>query len=96
MKGILLTDTGSLKVVNGSLAIGETTAQNQRLLIFANKGEYKSKPMRGVGASVYLESDDTEGLARAIRTEFIADGMKVNTIKIGQNNALEIDAYYGN
>ena len=95
MRGILLTESGSLKVVNGSLVIGETTAQNQRLLIFANKGEFKSKPMRGVGASLYLESDDTEGLARAIRTEFIADGMTVNKIKIGQNNALEIDAYYG-
>jgi len=95
MKGILLTDMGSLKVENGSLAVGETTAQNQRLLIFANKGEFKSKPMRGVGASVYLENKNTEGLARAIRTEFIADGMTVNTIKIGQNNELEIDAYYG-
>lgn len=95
MKGILLTNTGSLQVANGTLVIGEVTAQNQRVLIFANKGEFKSKPLRGVGASVFLESNDTEGLARAIRTEFIADGMKVNALKIGQNNELEIDAYYG-
>jgi hypothetical protein len=95
MKGILLNDDLSLKVENGSLAIGDTTAQNQKLLIFANKGEFKSRPMRGVGANLFLEDDNPDGLAREIRTEFIADGMTVNKINISSELELEIDAYYG-
>jgi hypothetical protein len=95
MKGILLNDDLSLKVVNGSLAIGDTTGQNQKLLIFANKAEIKSRPMRGVGANLYLESSNPGDLAREIRTEFIADGMTVNKINIGPDLELEIDAYYG-
>lgn len=95
MKGILLNDNLSLKVENRSLAIGDTTAQNQKLLIFANKGEFKSRPMRGVGANLFLEDEKPDNLAREIRTEFIADGMTVNAINIGSNLELEIDAYYG-
>ena len=96
MKGIILNDDFSLKVVNGSLAVGDTTAQNQKILILANKGEFKMRPMRGVGAVKFLETDNTSDFAREIRTEFVADGMTVNSIQIGSNLQLEIDASYGN
>jgi hypothetical protein len=95
MKGILLNDDLSIKVENRSLVIGDTTGQNQKILILANKGEFKSRPMRGVGSSLFLENSRPDDLAREIRTEFIADGMTVNKIKIGKNLDIEIDAYYG-
>ena len=94
MKGILLNDDLTFKITNGSLTIGDTTAQNQKILILANKGEFKLKPMRGVGAARFLEDSDAGDLAREIRTEFIADGMSVNNIKINANKEIEIDANY--
>ena len=77
------------------MVIDDTTAQNQKILLIANKGEFKSRPMRGVGASRFLENHKPDEFAREIRTEFTADGMTVKEIKIGENLELEIDAYYG-
>lgn len=96
MKGIILNDDFSLKVKNGSLAVGDSTAQNQKILILANKGDFKMRPMRGVGAARFLESEIPSDFAREIRTEFVADGMTVNTIRVGSDLQLEIDASYGN
>lgn len=96
MKGIILNEDLTLQVINGSLVIGDTTYQNQKLLLLAEKSEFKSRPMRGVGTKRYLESAFPDELAREIRLEFIADGMKVNSIQIPQPGELNIDAYYGN
>jgi hypothetical protein len=96
MKGIILNDDLTLKISNGSLVIGDTTYQNQKILLLAEKGEFKSRPMRGVGTKRFLESAQPDELAREIRTEFFADGMTVNSIKIPQNGQLSIDAVYDN
>jgi hypothetical protein len=96
MKGIQLNDDLSLTVVNGSLVIGDVTYQNQKLLLLAEKSEFKSRPMRGVGTKRFLESALPDELAREIRLEFIADGMKVNSIRIPENGQLNVDASYGN
>ena len=95
MKGIILNDDFSLKVQNGSLAVGDSTAQNQKILILANKGDFKMRPMRGVGAARFLESEIPSDFAREIRTEFVADGMTVNSIQIGTNLELQVEASYG-
>jgi len=95
MKGIVLNSDFTFQVSNGSLVIGDTTAQCQILLLMANKGEFKARPMRGVGAVRFLETENPSDLAREIRTEFVADGMTVNKIVVGANLELEIDAYYG-
>ncbi len=96
MKGIILNDDLTLKIANGLMVIGDTTYQNQKLLLLAEKGEFKYRPMRGVGTKRFLESSQPDELAREIRTEFIADGMTVNSIKIPQNGQLSIDATYDN
>lgn len=95
MKGILLDENFSLQVKNGTLVLGDTTYQNQKILLLAEKGEFKFRPMRGVGTKRYLETPNPDDLAREIRTEFIADGMTVNKISI-QNEQLLVDAVYGN
>lgn len=94
MTDFILDDNLDLKIENGDFVIGESTAQHQKLLILADKAEFKEVPMRGVGAKRYLEDHDTSGLARAIRTEFIADGMTVNQIKITADLTIEVDANY--
>ena len=93
-KDIILTENLDLKIVNGDFVLGESTAQHQKILILSDKGEYKENPMRGVGARRYLEDGKPDTLAREIRQEFVADGMKVNAIKIGENGTIEGDAFY--
>jgi hypothetical protein len=96
MKGIILNENMTLKIVNGSMVINDNTYQNQKLLLLAEKGEFKNRPMRGVGTRRFLETENPDELAREIRTEFITDGMTVKTINIPKNGQLQIDATYDN
>lgn len=93
MKGIVLNDDLSVKIVNGSMVVDDTTYQNQKLLLLAEKGEFKYRPMRGVGTKRFLESSQPDELAREIRTEFITDGMKVNSITIEESDLI-VNAEY--
>jgi hypothetical protein len=95
MIGIILNENLRLQLQNGSLVIGDTTYQNQKLLLLAEKGEFKFRPMRGVGAKRFIETSKGDELAREIRTEFITDGMTVNSIKIDSPGELIVDANYG-
>lgn len=94
MKGILLDDNLELLIVNKSLLIGDTTYQNQKILILSDKGELKDTPMRGVGAKRYLEDHTPDALAREIRQEFVIDGMQVDGIKIATSGTIEVEAFY--
>ncbi|WP_291122798.1 hypothetical protein [Flavobacterium sp. UBA6046] len=94
MTDILLDDTLDLQIVDGDFVIGESTAQHQKLLILADKGEFKDVPMRGVGARRFLEDSDPSNLAREIRTEFVADGMTVSKIQIASDLTIQVDANY--
>lgn len=93
MKGILITDDFKPVIKTGSLAIGDTTSQNQHLLLLSNKGDIKEYPLSGVGVQNYLENHSSEDLAAEIRKEFTQDGMKVKSIKIDLPS-IEIDAVY--
>lgn len=93
MTDLLLDDTLDLQIVNGDFVIGESTAQNQKLLILSDKGTFKENPMRCVGARRHLEAGDLDGLAPEITQEFSLDGMTVNTIKMN-NGIIEVDAFY--
>jgi hypothetical protein len=93
-KDILLDDTLDLQIVNGDFVIGESTEQNQKMLILADKAEFKEYPMRGVGVLRYLEEETPDNLAREIRQEFTIDGMTVNQIKIANDLTIQVDANY--
>ena len=93
-KDILLDDTLDLQIVNGDFVIGESTEQNQKMLILADKAEFKEYPMRGVGVLRYLEEETPDNLAREIRQEFTIDGMTVNKIKIANDLTIQVDANY--
>lgn len=83
-----------LLIIDGDLAVDESTAQHQKILILADKGEFKEVPMRCVGARRYLEDHAPDSLAREIRTEFAADGMTVNKIQIASDLTIQVDANY--
>lgn len=81
-------------IVDGDFAVGESTAQHQKILVLSDKGEFKEVPMRGVGSRRYLEDDSPDNLAREIRTEFTTDGMTVNKIQIAADLNIQLDANY--
>ncbi len=94
MRDFLLDDNFDLLIVDGDLVVGDSTSQHQKILILADKGEFKDVPMRGVGALKYLEDHSPDNLAREIRLEFSADGMKVNKIQIAPDLNIQVDANY--
>lgn len=81
-------------IEDGDFVIGESTYQHQQFLLLAEKGDYKQFPTAGVASKRYLEREKPDDYARAIRQEFISDGMKVKTLNIAQDLQISIDAEY--
>ena len=77
------------------LVVGDVTLQNQALILQAQKGEWKEKPMLGCGIGDMTNDEDTGSWKRAIREELGRDGIKVNQLKI-LGEKIEIDADYEN
>lgn len=94
MEDFVLTEDNDLLIENGDLVINETSYQHQKHLLLAEKGDYKQHPTIGVASKKYLERESPDEYARAIRQEFVADGMNVKTLKILENLELSIDAQY--
>ena len=94
MNDLLLDEDFDLQIKDGDFVAHESTAQHQKILILADKGEFKEVPMRGVGAHRFLEDQTPDNLAREIRAEFAADGMTVNKIKIASDLTIQVDANY--
>lgn len=91
---ILLDENFDIIIDNNSFAIGESTYQHQKILIFADKGQFKSDPTCGVGSRRFLESSRPDDFAREIRQEFMKDGMSIRSLKIAENLEINIDAIY--
>ena len=93
-KDIVLNDNNDLLINNGDFVVSESTYQHQKHLLLAEKGDYKQFPTAGVASKKYLERESPDEYARAIRQEFVADGMNVTTLTILENLELSIDAEY--
>lgn len=104
-KGILLDpETGDLQISTGrdalgiigqGLVIGNTTYQNQAVILQALKGELKEYPVMGVGISDMVCDNEATGWKREIALQLELDGMAVNDVEIDLNNSkLTIDAEY--
>jgi hypothetical protein len=90
---ILLDDDGDLLLDGEEPMVGDTTVQNQNLLLQFNKGDLKLYPLVGVGVHDFIEDDTTANLAREVRQQFRAEGLTINKIKIN-GSQIEIDARY--
>jgi hypothetical protein len=94
MTDFILDDDMDILIVDGDFVVNESTHQHQKLLIICEKSEFKESPMRGIGASRYLEDKNPDNFLREVRQEFVKDGMEVSTLKIDSSGSLEIDAVY--
>lgn len=95
--GDLQVDTGrnALGQIAQGLGIGDTTYQNQAVMLQAAKGEFKEYPTLGVGISDMVNDHETTGWMREIALQLEADGMRVNSVEIDTtSNKLVIDAQY--
>ncbi len=91
----ILLDTGVDIMFSGrDFAIGDSTRQNQYLILAANKGEFKESPFIGAGVG---DMTGDEGSAaywkHRIGEELKRDGMTVGKIEIN-GNEININAEY--
>ncbi len=100
MKNALqLTTTGTNEVHyepivrNGSLTIGDTTAQNQALILQSDKGEWKEFPLLGVGLAGIVHDHDLHAWKRSITEQLEADGMRIERLRLS-TTALDLKAEY--
>ncbi|MDM1557052.1 hypothetical protein HX126_21080 [Chryseobacterium indologenes] len=93
---IILDENFDVKIEDGDFVVGESTYQNQNLLILADKGQFKMDPTVGVGVRRFLESNKKDDLAREIRQEFMKDGMIVKSLTITPEMEIKVDAVYNN
>ncbi|WP_102980112.1 hypothetical protein [Chryseobacterium scophthalmum] len=91
---ILLDENFNPIITNGDFTIGESTYQHQKMLLFADKGQFKADPLIGIGARRFLETSKQDDFAREIRQQFLTDGMIVKTLQINENLEINIDAQY--
>lgn len=92
-RDILLDDDFDLKIVDGDFVIGDSTEQNEMLLLLLNKGEVKQFPDGTVGAVTYKDDEGPSALLQEISEKFAADGMKVNRVAV-ENGKIKTDAVY--
>lgn len=92
MTDILIAEDGTI-FKDGDINVGECDAQNKKFLIEWAKGSVKEFPATCVGAESFLEDEDPSAFLREVRTQYVADGMKVNKI-ILEEGKIKIDANY--
>lgn len=92
-KDILLDVDLDLSIENGDFVIGESTNQQQKIMLLADKNEFKENPTVGVGIETYLDDESPADMHREIRLQFSKDGMKVKSIKTIEGK-INIDAPY--
>jgi hypothetical protein len=94
MNGILLDESFDLHVKNGTLAVGEITEQNQKLILLAQKGEFKESPLKGVGINPdFIETHGAQALVSEIREQYRREGLTVDKLRVTDSN-VEVVAHY--
>jgi hypothetical protein len=94
-KDILMDENGEEKVKDGDFEIGDSTQQNQKLLILCETGENKMEPDSGVGINSWiLDEASGDDLKKRISNEFEADGLRVESISGDSLESLTVKAKY--
>lgn len=89
------TERDALGLIAQGLGIGDTTYQNQAIILQAVKGEFKEYPTLGVGISDMVNDHETTGWTREIAVQLESDGMTVKEVDIDiTSGKLTIDAEY--
>ncbi len=101
--GILLDEQiGDLKIsvkrdlngkIIGGMVVGDSSAQNQHILLRAHIGELKHAPVSGVGITDMLLDNDSLHWQTRVRQALENEGFKIKKIQL-TINGIEIDANY--
>lgn len=94
MKDVLLDESFDLQINSDDFVMGDSTHQNQGLILLANKGEFRQFPFVGVGLKLYIEDDRLGAMRAELAQQLELDGMTVKNIAILTNGTVEIDASY--
>lgn len=87
MIDILLEANTEPVIKEGDFVAGESTRQHQKLLLIAEKGEWRESPLTGIGLRTELMNETTGiELLTTIKKEFEKDGMSVLQIKSKEGN----------
>ena len=90
---ILLDSDVDIMFADGDFLTGDSTMQNQYLILATHKGEWKEKPFIGAGLKDMIGDDDAVYWKHRITEELKRDGMDVKDIKIN-NGQININAEY--
>ncbi len=77
------------------LTLGETTAQNQALILATRKGEWKENPLLGAGLEDIVNDHDFSGWKRLIAEQLEQDGQQIDLLAI-DSTGLTLEAHYKN
>lgn len=86
--GIQIDDSGDLVVTDGSMAVGDTLAQNEFLLLVSGPGDLKEFPLMGAGISDMACDNDTTGWKRRIIDALKDDGLRVRSLELAADGTL--------
>lgn len=91
---ILIGNDIDLILSGGDLRTGDSTRQNQYLILAANKGEFKEPPLIGAGMGDMVGDEDSDAYWKhRISMELKRDGMTVKKIEINEET-IKINAEY--
>lgn len=90
---ILLDSNIDIMFADGDFVIGDSTMQNQYLILATHKGEWKENLYVGAGLEDMIGDDDVTYWKHRIREELKRDGMKVTGIEI-KGSQININAEY--
>lgn len=93
MTGIQLNSDYDLLIKNGTMTLGETTPQNQALIMTAHKGEFKEYPLLGVGLEDMVNDHDFKAWKRKITDQLEQDGQRIEKLELTESG-LTLEASY--
>ncbi len=82
-------DGVDLAVTSGGMAVGETQAQEEYLVLVSQKGEWKEHPLVGVGVADMVGDEDLRYWKREIIDNLARVGIKIKGVSLN-NGQLEI------
>ena len=92
MTGIKLNSNNQFEIRNGDFHVTDTELQDQKELLYANKGNFLESPTMGVGIDSFANSPvNRPELEKTIRLEFEKDGLNVVQVKLLQKQNDEYD-----
>lgn len=71
-----------MEVVDGGVSVGDTTSQNEYLVLIAHKGEFKEAPMIGVGIEDMVGDEDGRYWEREIVENLARIGINAKGIEV--------------